>query len=72
MDLVMPIVKIFTRHGYVAYDPQTPSLLEYPEDVSQSQAQFTKTHDVVVGELQARNETVVFPARHAKPWWMFW
>lgn len=53
------VIEVFERHGYVAYDPQTDSLLVSSPGFIQSRSSFASTRDGVVAQMQDRGETVV-------------
>ncbi len=61
---ILPVAKVFARHGYVAYDPQRDSLLDIGEGQPSVQTRFRQGSGAVVvtdrGDLKP------------KPWWRFW
>ena len=66
-----PVLRVFRRHGYVAYDPQADALVQDADDLSQADARFASTKSDVVSRLQSDGETVVGQPTK-KPWWRFW
>lgn len=61
---ILPIARVFARHGYVAYDPQTDSLLEIPPEESSVHDRFRKSS---AGAVDDKQESM-----KSKPWWRFW
>jgi len=56
---VRRVVAVFAKHGYVAYDPQTETLLTSPEDFGQSASAAQSTRDTLLRTLQERGEIVI-------------
>ena len=73
LQSILPVIDVFARHGYVAYDEQTDSLIDHAEDLTSALARFTGASVGVVNELRPRGETAIEPTRpQRRPWWRFW
>ena len=62
--------KVFSRHGYVGYDPQTDALWSSEVAIDR----FGGTRSAVLQKLSGTGETVI-PLDHNnpnRPWWKFW
>ena len=68
---IEPIVTVFARHGYAAYDPQTDSLIDL-RYMEAAKTQHAETAEAVVSQLQSHGESVISPRPLGKPWWAFW
>jgi hypothetical protein len=54
---LQPIIAVFARHGYVAYDPQSDSLL--PAHATPSAASFLRTRSQVFQQLEAQADFLI-------------
>jgi hypothetical protein len=70
LQALAPVIDVFAEHGYVAYDPQTDSILD-STGIPSAQARFVGTQSAVVTQLEARGEAII-PAAPSRPWWKFW
>lgn len=58
-DGIGKLLPVFYRHGYVAYDPQSETILEPDDDLTASTNTATATREAVADMLEQRGEIVL-------------
>jgi hypothetical protein len=60
------IMKLFNRHGYLAYDHQRDCLLSTKGDAQAGVKKLHEIRDRVLDDLEALGETIIVPLRPAR------